>query len=66
MDRHFEEMDRAIRESDIMDASYFWKTTTAFFSGDISVDELDKRLTDNIREHIFKRIAEELKRQRKI
>lgn len=27
IDKIFEDMDKAIRESDLMDASYFWKIT---------------------------------------
>lgn len=65
-DRLFDEMDKAIRETDIMDAEYFWKTTTAFINGDISVKEWDERLSDNICEHISKHIIEELKKQDKI
>ena len=66
MDRHFKEMNRAIRETDIMDAEYFWKTTTAFFKGELSVDEWNLRLSDNICEHLSKYITEELNKQRKI
>ena len=66
MDRHFREMDRVIKETDIMDTGYFWKTTTAFFNGDISVNEWNQKLSDNICEHISKHIAEELKKQGKI
>lgn len=65
-DRLFDEMDKAIRETDIMDAGYFWKTTGAFYKGDISIDEWSQKLTDNICEHISKHITEELKKQGKI
>lgn len=60
MDKHFREMDRAIKETDIMDAEYFWKTTTAFFNGELSVDEWNLRLSDNICERLSKHIAEEI------
>ncbi len=66
IDRLFDEMDKAIRETDIMDAEYFWKTTTAFVSGDISIKEWDERLSDNICEHMTKHITEELEKQGKI
>lgn len=66
MDRHFSEMDKAIRESDIMDAGYFWKTLTAFVNGDLSIDEWNQKLSDNICEHLSKHIIEELRKQKKI
>lgn len=66
MDRHFSEMDKAIRETDIMDAGYFWKTTTAFIKGELSIDEWNKRLSDNICEHLSQHIMEELRKQKKI
>lgn len=65
IDKSFEAMDKAIRDSDIMDASYFWKITASSFNGDISVNEWDERLTSNICEHISKHIAEELKTRKK-
>lgn len=64
IDESFEAMDKAIRDSDIMDVSYFWKITASLFSGDISVNEWDEGLTSNICEHISKHITEELKKTR--
>jgi hypothetical protein len=66
IDESFEAMDKAIRDSDIMDASYFWKITAAFMNGDITFDNWDKKIGDNICEHLTKRITEELKKQGKI
>jgi hypothetical protein len=66
IDESFEAMDKAIKDSDIMDASFFWKITAACMNGDITFDDWDKKIGDNICEHISKRITEELKKQGKI
>ena len=66
MDESFKAMDKAIRETDIMDASYFWRVTGAFIGGDISMSEWDKKLGDNICEHLTKHIMEKLEKEGKI
>lgn len=60
IDKSFEIMDKAIRDSDIMDASYFWKITAAFMNGDITFSNWDEKIGNNICEHLTKHIIKKL------